>query len=118
VIVNLSITAASGSGWNTGISMLKDNSTSSNLVEIPWVSGTQSPLQIHYYDGNIYSRTYPTGNRQFRFIGQSAVPTTGNRSELGDMVYNSIPEPGGNMGWVCTTAGNPGTWKPFGMIGV
>jgi hypothetical protein len=34
----------------------------------------------------------------------------------GDVVFNSAPLPGGVLGWVCTTAGNPGTWRPFGPI--
>jgi hypothetical protein len=29
---------------------------------------------------------------------------------------NSAPTAGGNIGWVCTTAGTPGTWKTFGAI--
>lgn len=47
----------------------------------------------------------------------TAAPTTGAHV-LGETIYNSAPEAGGNMGWVCTTAGTPGTWKPWGLIGV
>ena len=35
---------------------------------------------------------------------------------VGDIVYNSAPTAGGNIGWVCTAAGTPGTWKTFGSI--
>lgn len=35
---------------------------------------------------------------------------------LGALIYNNNPVPGGSVGWVCTTSGNPGTWKPFGTI--
>jgi len=35
---------------------------------------------------------------------------------LGDMVWNSNPQPTGYVGWVCTRAGTPGLWKPFGPI--
>ena len=35
---------------------------------------------------------------------------------VGDKVYNTNPTPLGNIGWVCTTAGTPGTWKGFGAI--
>lgn len=37
-------------------------------------------------------------------------------------LYNALwreimdPTAGGVMGWVCTTAGSPGTWKTFGAI--
>lgn len=43
------------------------------------------------------------------------IPTSGE-SQVGDIVYNKSPAPGGYVGWVCTNAGNPGTWKPFGLI--
>jgi hypothetical protein len=35
---------------------------------------------------------------------------------VGDVVYNSAPTSGGYIGWVCTVAGTPGTWKTFGLI--
>lgn len=35
---------------------------------------------------------------------------------VGDIVYNTAPSAGGFLGWVCTTAGTPGTWKTFGAI--
>ena len=34
----------------------------------------------------------------------------------GDIVLNSAAAAGGKIGWVCTTAGTPGTWKAFGLI--
>lgn len=37
-------------------------------------------------------------------------------ANVGDIVYNTAPSPGGYIGWVCTAAGNPGTWKRFGVI--
>lgn len=45
----------------------------------------------------------------------SAAPTIGTWT-AGTIVYNTAPVPGGNVGWVCTTAGTPGTWKAFGTI--
>lgn len=44
-----------------------------------------------------------------------AAPTTGTWV-VRDVVWHSSPTPGGNVGWVCTTAGTPGTWKAFGTI--
>ena len=46
---------------------------------------------------------------------ESAAPTTGTWV-VGDIVYNDTPAAGGFIGWVCTTAGTPGTWKTFGAI--
>jgi hypothetical protein len=42
-------------------------------------------------------------------------PQGGNHN-LGDICWNSNPRPGGTVGWVCTRAGNPGVWNPFGEI--
>lgn len=44
-----------------------------------------------------------------------AAPTTGTWAR-GDKVYNTAPTAGGNVGWVCVTAGTPGIWKSFGTI--
>jgi hypothetical protein len=35
---------------------------------------------------------------------------------MGDIVWNSEPRVGACVGWVCTRAGNPGLWNPFGEI--
>lgn len=43
-------------------------------------------------------------------------PPTGGVYGLGDIVWNSNPRPGGNLGWVCTRAGSPGVWHRFGDI--
>ena len=50
------------------------------------------------------------------YVGRgTAAPTSGDW-EQGDVIYNSAPTAGGTIGWVCTTAGSPGTWKTFGTI--
>jgi hypothetical protein len=43
-------------------------------------------------------------------------PIAGNFS-MGDIIWNSNPRAGGNVGWVCTRAGSPGVWNKFGNIG-
>lgn len=45
----------------------------------------------------------------------TAAPTTGTWA-VGDKVWNSAAAASGTVGWVCTTAGTPGTWKTFGTI--
>jgi hypothetical protein len=45
----------------------------------------------------------------------SAIPVSGYYRQ-GEYRINTAPSAGGKWGWVCTTAGNPGTWKPFGAI--
>lgn len=47
--------------------------------------------------------------------GWPAAPAAGTWA-MGEIVYNSAPAAAGYLGWVCTTAGTPGTWKEFGAI--
>lgn len=35
---------------------------------------------------------------------------------LEQKIFNAAPSAGGVEGWICTTAGKPGTWKTFGAI--
>jgi len=55
-----------------------------------------------------------------RYQGQTqqyldATPTSGNWSQ-GDIVWNSEPQRGSVLGWVCVKPGAPGTWRPFVSI--
>lgn len=45
----------------------------------------------------------------------TAAPASGTH-ERGDRVWNLSPSAGGWAGWICTTAGTPGTWKGYGAI--
>lgn len=45
----------------------------------------------------------------------SAAPAYGTWA-VGDVVINSAPASAGYIGWVCTVAGSPGTWKGYGLI--
>ena len=36
--------------------------------------------------------------------------------QVGDIIWRATPAAAGHIGWVCTTAGTPGTWKTFGTI--
>jgi len=42
-------------------------------------------------------------------------PVSGDHAR-GEIVWNRSPSAGGVLGWVCTAAGTPGTWFPFGAI--
>lgn len=68
-----------------------------------------------YYDVNLSIFTESvTGDRIVRSTG-SAAPTTGTW-KVGDQVVLDSPTAGGYIGYVCTTAGTPGTWKGYGAI--
>jgi hypothetical protein len=45
----------------------------------------------------------------------TGIPTEGTFA-VGDTVQMKTPTAGGYMGYVCTTAGTPGTWKGYGSI--
>jgi polygalacturonase len=47
---------------------------------------------------------------------RSNVAPTGGTYQVGDIVWNNTPSASGFIGWVCVTAGAPGTWKTFGAI--
>lgn len=55
------------------------------------------------------------GAAKNRIYSGTAAPTAG-AWERSDIVFNSAPSANGTIGWVCTTAGTPGTWKTFGAI--
>jgi hypothetical protein len=68
-------------------------------------------------NGVLFSRRFALGwSNAARIVDMdSAAPTTGYHA-AGELVFNNAPTAGGKVGWVCTTAGTPGTWKPFGAI--
>ena len=45
----------------------------------------------------------------------AAAPVAGTWA-VGDIVWNTAPAAGGAPGWVCTTAGTPGTWKAMANL--
>jgi hypothetical protein len=47
----------------------------------------------------------------------AAAPTTGTWA-VGQEVWHSAPAAGGVPGWVCTTAGTPGTWKAMASLAI
>lgn len=61
-----------------------------------------------------FPRGYLVGTRTIHQPG-AAAPVAG-AWEVGDITWNSAPTAGGTIGWVCTSAGSPGTWKTFGAI--
>jgi hypothetical protein len=46
----------------------------------------------------------------------TAAPT-GGTWKVGRKIYNDAPVASGTLGWICITAGTPGTWKTFGTVG-
>jgi hypothetical protein len=55
----------------------------------------------------------PGGGQQIQWA--AAAPVAG-AWRVGDVIYNTVPSASGTIGWVCTVAGTPGTWKTWGAI--
>jgi len=47
---------------------------------------------------------------------KGAEPPRAGSYNLGDIMWNDNPQQKKYVGWVCTQAGNPGIWNPFGEI--
>lgn len=88
-------------------------------------AASQRPFTI---TGHLTTETFGSGEPQkYVFsVGQiglggrrhttaAAAPTTGAWAR-GDIVWNRDPVAAGYAGWICVTAGTPGTWKRFGAI--
>lgn len=48
-------------------------------------------------------------------LSDTAAPTSGTYN-VGDIVWNTNPQPGKFVGWVCTREGSPGLWSGFGRL--
>lgn len=55
-----------------------------------------------------------TGDEVSRSVG-TAAPVAGTWKR-GDILWNSQPSAGGTPGWMCVTAGTPGTWKAMANL--
>lgn len=51
-----------------------------------------------------------------RFTKGTAAPIDGIFN-VSDICWNTMPQLNSPVGWICITAGTPGQWAPFGMIG-
>jgi parallel beta-helix repeat protein len=82
---------------------------------IEWQAGSGGALTCRNNVGTQVIVSDPTLARGLP--SASAAPVSGTH-RVGDVVFNSAPTAGGTIGWVCTTAGTPGTFKTFGAISV
>jgi hypothetical protein len=62
--------------------------------------------------------TYAQMTEYDSYTGPLLSAPMGGANRVGDTVLNSAPAAGAPTGWICVSEGNPGVWKPFGMIGV
>lgn len=110
-------------GDSAGLHVKLTGVNSSNYTDL--MNGTNNILRMpkSAISGNLNAATpwMPGGfvigdNVRSGIIGAgAAAPTTGTYA-LGAIWLNESPAPSGTIGWVCTTAGTPGTWKTWGAI--
>ena len=73
-------------------------------------SDVASYVRFRYKSGTLVTNTTTT-----TILHQDTVPSVGTY-KVGDLVYRITMVQGGNIGWVCTTAGTPGSWTEFGVV--
>ena len=64
-----------------------------------------------------YSDLY-TKLLNFPSTGSALGPPISGSHTATELVLNSAPTEGAPIGWVCVVSGTPGTWLPWGRIGV
>lgn len=103
-----------------------DNNT--NLTTKGWQIGATTELKrmdigfspsVDYTVSANLNPTTPIYGRGRREVYGTQDPATAVMSDTfraGDICWDATPSAGGTVGWICTTAGTPGTWKTFGAI--
>ena len=81
------------------------------------VNGTAQQNAVAYNGAFAFMEIGSTVSTSLRVrqFADSAAPTSGSWRR-GDIVWNVSPSAAGQIGWVCVSAGTPGTWKTFGVI--
>jgi hypothetical protein len=98
--VNVGFIASKGSGGTGTVSFTK-----------PVLAVIGAPLSSFY-------REHQNVAWSFDLTTTGGAPPGGTWA-VGDIVFNSQPPTQGTgyAGWICTTAGSPGSWRPFGALG-
>ena len=101
---------------------LTDTTVQANVVNAWYEICRDALLRSHPWNfAEKWASLTPIGTTPDEFVTGisiyygTAAPTSGDYN-LGDIYWNTNPTRGGNMGWVCIAAGNPGTWEEFGII--
>lgn len=100
--------------WAIFIAPLDNQAYTYHLGGVGALVGVAAPMGVQSPSPSLQNGLQLTGKR---IEYGSAAPTTGTW-QPGDIVFNANAAAGGFVGWVCTAAGTPGTWKTFGAISV
>lgn len=102
------LTAHTGASSGAHAASAISNTPSGNLSS----TDVQAALNELQTDINGISGGFPE-----RKGAGTAAPVAGTYA-VGDLWINTAPAVGGNWGWVCVTAGTPGTWREVGAVAV
>lgn len=93
---------------------MKSDLVLANLTSYPTnvSKGSLSILTIN----NISTFIFGTGVNQKHQIGWNKEYPKNGQWDKGTIIFNSEPQYGENIGWICITSGIPGVWKGFGKI--
>lgn len=97
-------------GWTC--QFLFANGSTNTLVDDFWgltIPGSENSGVVQLY------AQQAMGIGKTLMYSDAAAPTAGTHRR-GEIVWNSQPSSGGFIGWTCVAAGQPGTWKTFGVI--
>jgi hypothetical protein len=109
-------TYSAGQNWGTKPDSI---TITNNTVTVPTGSKTifsdpRVTTSCIVRDNTIYVNGSATHAPVYITYG-TAAPVAGSWA-VGNIVYNSAPSAAEYVGWICITAGSPGTWKGFGLI--
>jgi hypothetical protein len=93
------------------VATARDNTITSNLTGNFYVNNAVLVTNQHLNTNSNNTQKW----EEIRY--SNAAPTIGTW-DRGTKFYNQLATAGGTMGFVCVTAGTPGTWKTFGAITV
>jgi hypothetical protein len=88
-----------------------------SYMEFPSAQATHyatlaNPMAVGFPQGMVMGTAFSAP----RLLPAAAAAPVAGTYRRGDVVYNNAPSASGFVGWVCVTAGTPGTWKTFGAI--
>lgn len=119
-----------GSQGSSCVAVVSDNRTNAIFLDNSWIFFVTNQLRGRVqFERNLLSTALDTahigasvlksisgGVLTSQFITMSnAIPTVGTW-KVGDVVFKQIPTAGSTPGWICTTAGTPGTWKDMAAL--
>ena len=83
-----------------------------------WGGTAATTVKIWGYikDGTTFPLKGNLGGSMCNYMSAAPTSATAAAAAVGDIVWNNAPAAGSPLGWVCTVAGAPGTWKTMANL--